>query len=254
MSGQARRLFAERGDVRPDEDIEIAKVDEGLVDRSRIVEVEHVDMASLPKRRAYHAFKRGFDICFSAILTIATVVPVGAACVAIMLESPGKPFYLQERMGRGGKPFKIIKLRSMVPDAENVERYLSSEQLMQWQSERKVCDDPRITKVGRFIRRCSIYEFPQFINVLRGEMSVVGPRPISSDELSRWFSREEQEVLLSVVPGITGCWQVSASGEKTYENGQRQQLELWYVKNASLLVDLKAMIGTAFAIVRRDGD
>lgn len=130
------------------------------------------------------------------------VIPVAIVCAFICLESPGNPLYTQERVGKGGKTIKILKLRSMVADAGNVQKYLSPEQLHQWEVERKVDDDPRITKVGQFIRKCSIDEMPQFLNVLNGDLSVIGPRPITKDELEQHFSDEEKAELLSVQPAL----------------------------------------------------
>lgn len=158
---------------------------------------------------SYRFVKRLFDLVFSLMAIALLFIPVGLVCVLICLESPGNPLYTQERVGKNGKVIKIFKLRSMVSDAGNVQKYLSSEQLRQWEIERKVDNDPRITKVGQFIRKCSIDEMPQFLNVLNGDLSVIGPRPITRDELEMHFSDEEKDVFLSVQPGITGLWQAT---------------------------------------------
>lgn len=136
---------------------------------------------------AYRFLKRLFDLVFSLCVSVVLFIPVAVVCVLIRLESSGSPVYAQERVGKGGKAIKILKLRSMVADAGNVQKYLSPEQLYQWEVERKVDDDPRITKVGQFIRKCSIDEMPQFLNVLNGDLSVIGPRPITRDELEQHF-------------------------------------------------------------------
>lgn len=132
----------------------------------------------------------------------------------------------------------------MVADAGNVQKYLSSEQLHQWEVERKVDDDPRITKVGQFIRKCSIDEVPQFLNVLNGDLSVIGPRPITRDELEQHFSDEEKAELLSVQPGITGLWQATDRNAATFESGLRQKIELQYVHNRCFRMDWKCFTGT----------
>lgn len=137
----------------------------------------------------YRFIKRLFDLVFSLLMSVLLLIPIAIVCALISLESPGSPMYTQERVGKGGKTIKIFKLRSMVSDAGEVHKYLSPEQLHQWEVERKVDDDPRITKVGRFIRKCSIDEIPQFLNVLNGDLSVIGPRPITRDELEQHFSR-----------------------------------------------------------------
>lgn len=193
---------------------------------------------------AYRFLKRLFDFVFSLCVIVVLVIPVTIVCAFISLESPGNPLYAQKRVGKGGKTIKIFKLRSMVADAGNVQKYLSSEQLHQWEVERKVDDDPRITRVGSFIRKCSIDEVPQFLNVLKGDLSVIGPRPITRDELEQHFSDEEKEELLSVTPGITGLWQATDRNAATFESGLRQKIELHYVRNRCFGMDWKCFTGT----------
>ena len=146
------------------------------------------------------------------------------------------------RVGRYGRPFRIFKFRTMVVDADNVEKYLSSEQLAVWRRERKVDKDPRITKLGRVLRKTSIDELPQFINVLLGQISVIGPRPISYDELEHFGN--DAVLLCSVPGGITGLWQSSKRNDATFETGERQKIELRYVKEASLGLDAKCFFKT----------
>lgn len=192
----------------------------------------------------YRFLKRLFDLVFSLCVSVVLVIPVAVVCAFICLESPGYPLYAQERVGKGGKTIKILKLRSMVTDAGNVQKYLSPEQLHQWEVERKVDDDPRITKVGQFIRKCSIDEMPQFLNVLNGDLSVIGPRPITRDELEQHFSDDEKAELLSVQPGITGLWQATDRNAATFESGLRQKIELNYVRNRCFQMDWKCFTGT----------
>ncbi len=177
-------------------------------------------------------------------MSVLLVIPVSIVCAFICFESPGNPLYAQERVGKGGKTIKILKLRSMVADAGNVQKYLSPEQLHQWEVERKVDDDPRITNVGHFIRKCSIDEMPQFLNVLNGDLSVIGPRPITRDELDQHFSDDEKSELLSVQPGITGLWQATDRNAATFESGLRQKIELHYVRNRCFRMDWKCFTGT----------
>ncbi len=202
-------------------------------------------------RLGYRFAKRAFDIVFSLGVVIVGFIPGLVLSAIIVAESKGSPIYTQERVGRGGKPLRILKFRSMVSDADDVEKHFTPEQLEQWKSERKVDDDPRITRVGRFIRSTSLDEMPQFLNVLAGQMSVVGPRPITEDELAHFGS--SRDLFLSVPGGITGWWQVNARNGASFEDGARQDMELFYARNASLLLDAKVVLGTFGAIVRRTG-
>ena len=199
--------------------------------------------APRPGGCVYRLFKRLFDICFSAIVCAILAIPVTVLCVIICLDSPGKPFFRQERIGRGGKRIYIWKLRSMVPDAHsNPERYMTPEQLETWRREQKLDDDPRITRVGRFLRRTSLDELPQFINVLTGDLSVIGPRPVTLEETYEFGNGRDE--FLSCKPGITGWWQVTERNAATWENGDRQMLELFYVRHASLALDLRIFVRT----------
>lgn len=200
----------------------------------------------------YRLIKRVFDIVFSAGVSAVLAIPVAAVCAAICLESPGAPIYSQERVGRGGKPIRVLKLRSMVSDAGNVEKYLSPEQLRQWKIERKVDCDPRITRVGAFIRKTSLDELPQFLNVLIGDLSVIGPRPITRDELDQHFTSADRDELLSVRPGITGLWQATERNGATFESGLRQKIELHYVRNRCFRMDWRCFFGTFGAMFGKD--
>ena len=171
--------------------------------------------APKPGGVGYRFVKRAFDICFSAGVCAVLAIPVAAVCAAICIDSPGKPFFRQERIGLGGKRIYIWKLRSMVPDAHsNPERYMTPEQLETWRREQKLDDDPRITRVGRFLRRTSLDELPQFINVLAGDLSVIGPRPVTLEETYEFGNGRDE--FLSCKPGITGWWQVTERNVATW--------------------------------------
>ena len=194
----------------------------------------------------YRICKRTFDIAFSAGCTAMLAIPMACVCAAICLESPGCPVYTQERVGRGGRVIRVLKLRSMVPDAGDVQKYLSPEQLRQWEVERKVDDDPRITKVGQFIRKCSIDEVPQFFNILIGDMSLVGPRPERpffvekfKEEIPRYMIKHQ------VRPGLTGWAQVNGYRGDT-SIIKRIEHDLYYIENWTLGLDFKIMFLTVF--------
>lgn len=211
---------------------------------------------SLDKRpMGFRITKRVFDILFSIFVLIACILLLPITLVlliVIAMQTKASPVYVQERVGRYGKPMKIFKLRSMVGDSDDVEKYLNDEQLVQWRKERKVDNDIRIVPVGRFIRKTSIDEFANVLNVLIGQMSVIGPRPISYEEM-RWFTPEQQAELLAIPGGITGLWQATSRNEATFESGERQTIELEYVKTASFKTDWRVFKGTFRAMFKGTG-
>lgn len=197
----------------------------------------------------YRLAKRVFDVAFSVFVIAVGIVPCLLLAVAIALDTKGSPLYSQIRAGRNGLPFRLYKFRSMVADADNVEKYLTKEQLAAWKRERKVCDDPRVTRLGRFIRKTSLDELPQFINVLLGNISVIGPRPITYDELAEFGN--DVALLLSVEPGITGAWQCGPRNEASFDNGRRQTIELGYVRDACVRLDATIFFSTFRAMFGR---
>lgn len=217
-------------------------------------ELDALDTASrthVSYRLGYRFVKRAFDIVFSLVVAVVLFIPVLLLCAIIRVESTGSPIYRQQRVGRWGQPLSIFKLRTMVADSDDVEKYLNSQQLEQWLLERKVDNDPRITQVGRFLRGTSLDELPQFINVVIGQMSIVGPRPIVDDELAAYG--DDLEEFLSVKPGITGWWQVQARNNATYGDGSRQELELFYARHASVALDAQVFFETFKAMFGRTG-
>ena len=187
--------------------------------------------------------KRGGDIVFS-LLVLGLGSPLFLLlAVLVKLSSRGSVFYCQRRIGRGYRGFGCLKFRTMRSDADRVlAAMLEADPTLRAEFERdhKLKRDPRITPLGKFLRRSSLDELPQFINVLRGEMSVVGPRPIVWDELRR-YGRNMDEVL-SVRPGLTGLWQVSGRNNLTYRT--RVRLDLTYVRNRSFWLDLGIVLRT----------
>ena len=187
--------------------------------------------------------KRGGDIVFSLLVLILGSPLFLLLAVLVKLSSRGSVFYRQRRIGRGYKGFGCLKVRTMRRDADRVlATMLEADPKLRAEFERdhKLKRDPRITPLGKFLRRSSLDELPQFINVLRGEMSVVGPRPIVWDELRR-YGRNMDEVL-SVRPGLTGLWQVSGRNNLTYRT--RVCLDLTYVRNRSFWLDLGIVLRT----------
>lgn len=204
-------------------------------------------------RHAYRFIKRSFDIAVSSVAIVLSAIPVAICCAAVSAESPGNPIFYHERVGRWGRPLRILKIRSMYSDAEeNLEKYLTPEQIEEWHTEHKIENDPRITPVGKFLRATSLDEFPQFVNVLTGEMSLIGPRPVVQEEIDDYFSDTKEE-LLSIKPGLTGYWQAYARNDATFESGERQKMELFYVRNRSIMLDLKIFFKTFVSVFTKTG-
>lgn len=198
----------------------------------------------------YRVTKRAFDIAFSAAVIAIGIIPCAVLSVAIAIDTKGSPIYSQERVGRLGRLFRIYKFRSMVADADDVEKYLDAEQLAEWRRERKVTDDPRITPLGRALRRTSLDELPQFINVLAGQLSIIGPRTITRAELDHYGS--DAALLLSVPQGVTGAWQAGPRNEATFENGERQRVELEYARHAGFREDARVFLATFGAMFGKE--
>jgi Undecaprenyl-phosphate galactose phosphotransferase WbaP len=169
-----------------------------------------------------------------------------------MLDSRGPIVYSQKRLGRGNKPFKVYKFRSMVKNADEVlKEHLAAypELRREWEETHKLKDDPRVTRVGRFIRRYSLDELPQLWNVLKGDMSLVGPRPIVDAEVARYDDAFGLYCL--VRPGMTGYWQVSGRSNTSYE--RRVELDSFYIRNWSIWLDITILMGTVGVVVYGDG-
>ena len=194
------------------------------------------------------AAKRVFDVTIAIVALIATIPVIAIAAIANRLKSRGPVFFRQIRVGRDGQEFEIIKLRTMVVDAEA----RKAELMDQNESDGalfKIRNDPRITPIGRYLRKLSLDELPQFWNVLRGEMSVVGPRPALPSEVEMWPADAHER--LRVLPGITGMWQVSGRSDTSFDEYKR--LDLYYVDNWSLVHDLNIVAKTFGAVVSSRG-
>lgn len=213
----------------------------------------------------YLVFKRCFDFVSSLCVSAVLLIPLAILALMVILKDPGNPFYVQKRVGKNGKPLHIVKLRTMRIGADHLEEMLTPEQYARYKKEYKLDDDPRLIGYkkpgdgskcfGSFLRRASLDELPQIIwNIcIKGDMSVVGPRPILMDELEENYSPQEQKVLLSVKPGLTGYWQAFARNNVGYEDGKRQSMELHYVHNASVWLDIKIIWRTIFTVVGKNG-
>lgn len=209
--------------------------------------------------------RRCFDLACSLCASILLFIPMLIISVMIMMKDPGNPFYIHKRVGRNGESIGVLKFRSMKLGADNLEKMLTDEQLKEYKQEYKLKDDPRLIGYkhpgdgekcfGAVLRRTSIDELPQIVYniLLKGNMSVVGPRPILEDELKEHYTDEQRDMLLSVKPGLTGYWQAYARSNATYETGRRQEMELYYIANRSFFLDLKIILKTISVVFKREG-
>lgn len=213
----------------------------------------------------YLAGKRCFDFVAALLASAVLLLPMVIIGLLVVIKNFGNPFYVQKRVGLKGKMIRVYKFRSMKKNADHLEDMLTPEQLEEYRREYKLVDDPRLLGYrkpgdgkkcfGAVIRRTSLDELPQiFFNILiRGNMSVVGPRPILPEELSENYTPEEQELLLSVKPGLTGYWQAYARNDATYESGERQAMELHYIYHRSFGLDIKIILQTVVSVLRKAG-
>ena len=193
--------------------------------------------------KGYKLIKKLFDIIFSAFILVVFLPLFVIIALLIKLSSRGPIFFLQDRIGKNNIPFKCIKFRTMYPEAKDIlQNLLKKDNKIKREFEltHKIKNDPRITTVGKFLRKTSLDELPQFINVLRNEMSVVGPRPIVKAEKKKYGKNFKK--VLSIKPGITGLWQVSGRNNLTYK--KRVILDLNYAKNYTFLMDMRILIRT----------
>lgn len=204
--------------------------------------------------RPINIFIKGmFDFTVGFILLVVFFIPIIIISILILANSKGPAIYSQERIGRGNRLFKCYKFRTMHHDAE--ERFndiikSNPHTLAEWESRYKLKDDPRVTGIGAFLRKTSLDELPQLFNVVKGEMSLVGPRPVTRRELEEYY-KEDANLCFSVPPGITGLWQVSGRSNTTYEH--RIALDSWYVRNWNLWLDIVILLKTVKIVIKREG-
>jgi exopolysaccharide production protein ExoY len=211
----------------------------------------HESHHPVPDRPIRHALKRVLDIIGAALLGVVFLPLILA--VAVLLHRQGGPIiFRHRRVGRNGQAFDCLKFRSMVPDADRVFRELMErhpELKAEWLRDHKLRDDPRITAVGRFLRRTSLDELPQLWNVIRGEMSLVGPRPVVREELLRYGRHLHR--YLAAKPGVTGLWQVTGRNNTDYR--RRVVLDVYYVRRQSVLLDLYILLKTTQVVLGGSG-
>jgi lipopolysaccharide/colanic/teichoic acid biosynthesis glycosyltransferase len=203
------------------------------------------------KKPIYGFFKRLADLIFSGLLLLVIWPVYIIIALLIKCSDGGSVFYRHQRVGQGGKTIYVHKFRSMKRNADQLADMLTPEQLQQYYTEFKIDNDPRITKIGRFLRKTSLDELPQVWDVFIGKLSLIGPRPLVEEETYLYFDKRDD--LLSVKPGLTGYWQAYARNDVGYAEGQRQKMELYYVQNRSLWLDIKSFFKTISTVLRGKG-
>ena len=199
---------------------------------------------SYQRKPFYDFIKRCFDLFLSLILLIALSWFILIVALLVVCTSKGPAFYRHERIGKNGKPFKLFKFRTMKKDARPIKEQLTPEQYAEYLKDFKLVNDPRITKFGNILRKTSIDEIPQLINILVGHMSFIGPRPLIQEETERFG--EFRDTLLKVKPGLTGYWAVNGRNSTTYK--KRMELELFYVTHRNLGLDIVIFFKTIVVV------
>lgn len=212
------------------------------------LEVVNMQLINIANQNRYEKIKRFFDICLSTAALVVLSPLLLVIAILIYLEDKGPVIYSQTRIGKDGRAFKLYKFRSMCVDAD--ERLRDLQKL----NERdgpvfKIRDDPRVTKIGKFIRKTCIDELPQLVNIIKGDMSIVGPRPPLPNEVEQYNSYQKQRLL--VVPGLTCYWQIQKGEETTFD--EWVELDLKYIKERSILLDFRLILLTFKVILSGKG-
>lgn len=200
-------------------------------------------------KRIYNFVKRLADFILASIALIVFSPLFLIVSVLIRLDSKGPIIFGHDRIGLNGKKFKIYKFRSMVPNAKEVFDNFTKEQKEEFEKNFKLDNDPRITKIGDFLRCTSLDELPQLLNIIKGEMSIVGPRPIIDEEIKKYG--QDFQKAFSVKVGLTGYWQANGRSNTPYE--ERVKMDIHYVDNRSLIFDIKIILKTVISVIKKDG-
>lgn len=226
-----------------------------VLDRKKIItqDVMLENVKKLDKtfnyKNAYGVIKRSLDVTLSVIALII-LSPIFLIIAAIIkLDSKGPVFFIHKRIGKYGKEIGIYKFRSMVQNAEDMIDEFTEEQKKEFRENYKLQDDPRVTKIGKILRKTSLDELPQILNILKGDLSIIGPRPVIKRELEKYENNKEK--FLSVKPGLTGFWAANGRSDTTYS--ERVQMELYYIDHMSLKMDIKIFFKTIISVIKKEG-
>lgn len=203
----------------------------------------------LLKTHGYRYIKRMMDFVLALIGLIILSPVFLIIAILIKIGSKGKVLFKHKRIGKNGKEIYIYKFRTMVENAEDLIKSFTPEQLKEYKENFKLENDPRVTKIGKILRKTSLDELPQLLNIIKGDLSIIGPRPVVEDELEKYGMNKKK--FLSVTPGLTGYWAANGRSDTTYE--QRMEMELYYVDNMSFKLDFKIFFKTILSVIKREG-
>lgn len=207
------------------------------------------DIVDNEKIRLYSVTKKSMDLILSFIGLILLIPVFLILAILVKLDSKGPVFYAHTRKGKNRSDIKIYKFRTMYSNSDEIFESFSDEQKEEYYKNFKLDNDPRVTKVGDFLRRTSLDEIPQLINVLKGDLSLVGPRPIVEKEICKYGQYADK--LFSVIPGITGYWQSHGRSDTSYD--ERVKMDMYYIDNKSILLDIKIMFKTVISVIKKEG-
>lgn len=207
------------------------------------------DVKTKISKKVYIKIKRVIDVILASVALILLSPLFAIIAIAIKIDSKGPVFFAHKRIGKNGKIIKLYKFRSMVINAEELIKSFTPKQMREYKENYKLTNDPRITKVGKFLRKTSLDELPQLINIINGDLSIIGPRPVVADELEKYGVNKDK--FLSVTPGLTGYWAANGRSNTTYE--QRMEMELYYIDNLSLKMDIKVFFKTILSVLKKEG-
>lgn len=208
-----------------------------------------IDVTSVGSGVIYQMIKRILDIILSLVGIILLSPVFLIVAIVIRIDSKGPIIFGHKRIGKDMKSIKIYKFRTMYENAAEIFENFSEEQKQEYYINFKLDNDPRITKVGDFLRKTSLDELPQLLNILKGDMSIVGPRPIVEKEIPKYGVYAK--TVFSVIPGLTGYWQANGRSDTTYD--ERVQMDMYYINNRSLLLDIKIVFKTFLSVIKKEG-
>lgn len=223
--------------------------EQAILSQSTVIASENKNADKRINKEQYIYIKRILDVTLATIglvLLLPIFVIIG---ICIKIDSKGPIFFMHNRIGKNGKNFKMYKFRTMKKDAENMISSFTPEQMKEWKENYKLTNDPRITKFGNFLRKTSLDELPQIINIIKGDLSIIGPRPIIQEELEKYG--ENKEKFLSVTPGLTGYW--ACNGRSNIDYNKRMKMELYYIDNISWKLDIKIFFKTITKVIKKEG-